>query len=181
MTAVDPTAWRGRLDRLASPTVTEAVVVQCGTDWLRPEQVAFRNEVDRAVLAAQLARGPALTVHRVVLQNLPVGRPTDIDPRAMDDAFDEWNHRLASSIALLRTRDHPVPRIHRLIIQGDQAGAPVPDMVEIREAGRWSSPQRAAQALGLFTGADSGNTTPMTSYDVGLDGPFGDADPSVHM
>jgi hypothetical protein len=101
----------------------------------------------------------------------------------MDEAFDEWNHRLASSLALLRTHDRPVPRIHRLILQGDQAGAGVPDMVEIREAGRWSSPQRAAMAHRLFTGSGSGtsSTTPMTSYDVDLDGPFGDADPSVHM
>lgn len=185
MTGVDVTHWRRRLARLSSPRVTEAVVVQCDLEWLRPRSYAFRNEVDRALTAAQSARGADLTVHRVVLQNLPASRPDDMDPRAMDDAFDEWNHRLASTIALLHTSGRPVPRIHRLIVQGDRGGCLVPDMVEIRDGGRWSDRRRAALAHGLFGGGggngSGGSTTPMTSFDVDLGGPFGDADPSVYM
>ncbi|MEV8566727.1 hypothetical protein AB0436_14330 [Streptomyces sp. NPDC051322] len=168
--------WPRRIARLFRPSVEHAVIVQCGLDWLRPQRSDLRNDIDQALLAAQLRRGSSLRLTRVVLHNLPASASTAADSDAVTRAFDEWNYRLAATMALF---SGPAPRIHRLIIPGNQAVAPVPDMVDLLENGQWSDPQNTE--LTLSTLDTAGTTTPLTSYDVDLQGPFSDGDPSIHM
>lgn len=176
--AIDVVAWRERLADLASTEVTAAVVVQCDQAWLRPGFTAFRNEVDQALMTAQLRRSQ-LAVTRLILHNLPltpdaVDRPIDID-----QAFNEWHHRLSATSVLLGSTNPSACRIHRLILRGDQPGAPIPDMVELLKNGNWTDRDQAA--LALQTVGAMGATTLLTGYDMSLDGPFGDADPSIYM
>lgn len=178
-TAIDRAAWRQRLTALAADDVTAALVVQCGLDWLRPEFTAFRNEVDQALMAAQLRRGPRLSVTRVVLHNLPVNPASGMRPSAVDRAFEEWHHRLSSTSVLFASAAPVTHRVHRLILRGDETAAAVPDMVELLTDGDWTDPRRAE--LALHTIGASGVTTPLTGYDLNWDGPFGDTDPSVYM
>ncbi|WP_327297405.1 hypothetical protein [Streptomyces sp. NBC_01197] len=138
--------------------------------------MSLRNDIDQSVLAAQLRRGASLAVTRVILHNLPAAVSQAPDADTVRRAFDEWNYRLAATGALL---SGPAPGIHRLIIAGDQADAPVTDMVDLFADGQWSDPQNTA--LALSTIGARGATTPLTGYDVDLEGPFSDGDPSVHM
>jgi hypothetical protein len=177
---MDKAFWRERLAELEAPHVTAAVVVQCGQVWLQPEFTAFRNEVDQALMTAQLRRGDRLTLTRVVLHNLPLTPETISRPPAVDRAFAEWHERLSATGVLLCPADSSaVPRIHRLILRGNQSGADIPDMVELLKNGDWTDPQKAE--LALHTVATAGATTPLTGYDMDFDGPFGDADPSIYM
>ncbi|WP_250298642.1 MULTISPECIES: hypothetical protein [unclassified Streptomyces] len=168
--------WLQRTARLTDPAIERAVIVQCDVNWLRPQRMDLRNEIDQAVLTAQLRRGASLRITRVVLHNLPASSGRAPDSDAVRRAFDEWNYRLAATGALF---SGPAAQVHRLIIPGDQAVVSVPDMVELLEDGRWSNPQNAVLALRTI-GAD-GASTPLTGYDVDLEGPFSDGDPSVHM
>lgn len=52
-------------------------------------------------------------------------------------------------------------------------------MVELLRNGDWT--ERHQAGLALHTVDTDGATTPLTGYDMDLDGPFGDADPSIHM
>jgi hypothetical protein len=177
--AIDVDAWRERLAGLEAEEVTAAVVVQCGQVWFRPELTAFRNEVDQALMTAHLRRGDSLTITRVVLHNLPLAPDAAARPAAVDQAFEEWHHRLSAARVLLCDSVSAAPRIHRLILRGDQAAADVPDMVELLRNGDWTDQQKAG--LALHTVGIVGATTPLTGYDMSLDGPFGDADPSIYM
>ncbi len=177
--AIDVRAWRERLAQLESSEVTAVVVVQCGQAWLQPEFTAFRNEVDQALMTARLRRGGALTLNRIVLHNLPLTPDAVHRPAAMDQAFAEWQHRLSATSVLFFPSGPTAPRIHRLILRGDQPRAPIPDMVEVLENGDWTNPRRAG--LALHTIDTAGATTPLTGYDIDLDGPFGDSDPSLYM
>ncbi|MFF4898366.1 hypothetical protein [Streptomyces sp. NPDC001068] len=176
---IDVAVWRERIAALSSREVTAVVVVQCGLAWLRPDLTDLRNEVDQAVLGAQLRRGTGLTVDRVILHNLPAVSGAAARASSVDRAFDEWHHRLAAASLLVRPPGSPAPRIHRLILNGSQSSAPIPDMVEVLDNGDWTDRQRAGLALDIIRTV--GATTPLTGYDMDLDGPFGDADPSVYM
>lgn len=177
--AIDVVRWRERLADLAAESVSAAVVVQCDSAWLQPEFRAFRNEVDQALLSARLHRGPSLTMTRIVLHNLPVGPVTTARPTAIGQAFEEWHDRLSIADVLLSPTTPATHRVHRLILRGDESAASVPDMVELLRNGEWTDHQRADLALRTIGG--SGATTPLTGYDVNMDGPFGDTDPSVYM
>ncbi|MFK0104847.1 hypothetical protein [Streptomyces sp. NPDC091217] len=170
---LDVSLWRERIAALESETVTAAVVVQCDLMWLRADLLGLRNEIDQAVMRAQLRRGAGLTLDRVVLHSLPV------DFAAAGRAFEEWQLRMSAAGLLLCADDRPAPRIHRLILGGDQSSAPIPDMVEVLDNGDWTDHRQAGLALDIIHTA--GATTPLTGYDMNLDGPFGDADPSVYM
>lgn len=176
---IDVSAWRERLADLEAAEVTAAVVVQCGQVWLQPELTAFRNEVDQALMTAQLRRGDSLSLTRIVLHNLPLTPNTTYRTAALDQAFEEWHHRLSATRVLLCSTNAYAPRIHRLILRGDQHSAPIPDMVELLKNGDWTDGHQAG--LALHTIDTEGATTPLTGYDMDLDGPFGDADPSVYM
>ncbi|MFI9585081.1 hypothetical protein ACIHCQ_25265 [Streptomyces sp. NPDC052236] len=173
---MSPELWRHRIARLLLPGVGAAVVVQCGVDWLRPQRLDLRNEIDEALITAQLRHGASLHITRVILHNIPASTSAGADADHILRTFDEWHYRLAAASALA---SGPAPQVHRLIIRGDQAEAPLPDMVELQENGRWSSPQNAD--LALRTIGITGTTTLLTSYDVDLSGPYSDGDPSVHM
>ncbi|WRZ92701.1 hypothetical protein OHB54_28800 [Streptomyces sp. NBC_01007] len=177
--AIDVTAWRERLADLEASEVSGAVVVQCDQAWLRPGFTAFRNEVDQALMTAQLRRGHRLTITRVILHNLPLAPDTVHRSTEVDQAFGEWHHRLSAAIVLLCPGNPAAPRIHRLILRGDQTRAPIPDMVELLKNGDWTDRYRAE--LALRTVRATGVTTPLTGYDMDLDGPFGDGDPSIYM
>ncbi|MBT2493863.1 hypothetical protein J7E96_36300 [Streptomyces sp. ISL-96] len=168
--------WRHRIAQLLDPSIEAAVIVQCDLDWLRHRLLGLRNDIDRALMAAQLRRGPSLRITRVVLHNLPATASQMSDSGALLAAFDEWHYRLAAANALL---SGSAPRVHRLITTSDQSVAPLADMVELLENGQWSGPQNVD--LALCTIDATGATTPLTNYDVGLEGPFSDGDPSVHM
>ncbi|MEU9243504.1 hypothetical protein [Streptomyces sp. NPDC048385] len=170
---IDMAVWRERIAALESETVTAAVIVQCDPAWLGPGLLGLRNEIEQAVLKAQLRRGDGLSVDRVVLHSLPVGFA------AAARAFDEWQLRMSATGLLFCADDRPAPRIHRLILGGDQSSAPIPDMVEVLDNGDWTDHQRAGLALDIIHTA--GATTPLTGYDMNLGGPFGDADPSIYM
>ena len=176
---IDVTVWRERLADLDAAEVTTAVVVQCDQAWLRPELTAFRNEVDQTLMAAQLRHGDRLTITRIILHSLPLTPDAAHRPAAVDQAFDEWQHRLSASSVLLCPNSPSAPRIHRLILRGDEARAPLPDMVELLKNGDWTDARRAGLALRSVN--TNGATTPLTGYDTNLDGPFGDADPSIYM
>jgi hypothetical protein len=177
--AIDAEAWRERMAVLQSGEVTAAVVVQCDQTWLQPRFTPLRNEVDHALMVTQLRRRDRITITRILLHSLPLA--SDAPPRsaAVDQAFDEWHHRLSAARVLLCSNNQPAPRIHRLILGNDQSTAPIPDMVELLDNGDWTNHERAGLALNLVNTA--GATTPLTGYDMNLDGPFGDADPSVYM
>ncbi|MFF7331553.1 hypothetical protein [Streptomyces sp. NPDC008150] len=178
MTEIDADLWRERMALLDSPLVTAAVVVQCGLGWLAPDNFGLRNEIDRRLASVQWRRGASLTVTRVVLHNLPASPTGSVRSRGTDEAFEEWNFRLSCTTALMHTGVNQASQVHRLIIRGDEGGAPLPDMVELLEDGQWTD-NRAL--LALRTVAAVGRTTPMTGYDVDLNGPFGDTDPSVYL
>ncbi|MFF7282134.1 hypothetical protein [Streptomyces griseorubiginosus] len=177
---IDKASWRARLAGLEAPDVTAALIVQCGQVWLQPEFTAFRNEVDQVLMTAHLRRGDRLAITRVILHNLPLTPAATSRPPAVDRAFAEWHGRLSTTGVLLCPADSSAaPRIHRLILRGDQSGADIPDMVELFKNGDWTDPNKAE--LALHTVATVGSTTPLTGYDMDFDGPFGDADPSIYM
>ncbi|MET9554977.1 hypothetical protein [Streptomyces sp. NPDC006645] len=172
----DDTYWRSRTTRLLEPSVHAALIVQCGLDWLRPDRLTLRNDIDEALLKAQLRRGRALRITRLVLHNLPVSVSRANDFRSVAASFDEWQNRLTVANCLLR---RPTPLIHRLIIRGEDPVTPPEDMVELLTDGGWTDDDRAESALRFVD--TPGITTPLTNYDADLAGPFSDADPSVHM
>ncbi|MGW7076527.1 hypothetical protein [Streptomyces sp. NPDC054866] len=168
--------WGAAIDRIGAADVQAALVVQCSLDWLRPERLPLRNAVDEALIKAQLRGDTSLRITRVLLHNLPAVVSDGPEGPAMAQSFSQWNHRLAASASLLQV---PSPHIQRLIIEGSESGASVPDMVDVQEEGRWCDAPRTDQVLRIIS--RPGATTPLTSYDVNLDGPFSDSDPSVHM
>jgi hypothetical protein len=174
VTGAAAAAWREALAGLADHAVTAMVTVQCGMDWLRPGARTLRDEVDEAVMAAARTR-PGLRIDRVVLHNLPV---TDSVPPAelavLNDALADWMYRLAATAILLAPERQP--RVHRLIAGGAGRSLGVVDGIALRRHGSWSDPDAAAALEVLARGA-----TPLTGYDLDLDGPFGDADPSSYL
>ncbi len=162
---------------MADRGVTAVLIVQCGLDWLRPGLRGLRNEIDDAVMAALLTRED-LIIDRIVLHSVPAAE--DLPPgelAALIAAYDSWLYHLAVAGALLPAAWRP--RVHRLIVGGSQRNVGVMDGVELRVNGMWSRPDAAAAALAILDRA--GATTPLTSYDIEIDGPYGDADPSVYL
>ncbi|GAA4821923.1 hypothetical protein [Streptomyces ziwulingensis] len=175
---INVSAWRERLAAVQSQDVSAVLVVQCDQIWLQPEYTAFRNEIDQHLMTAHLRRGPHLAITRVVLHNLPIAPEAPARASAVDRAFEEWQHRLAASSVLLSELPS-THRVHRLILRSDEVTARMPDMVEILRDGEWTDSHRAGAVFHAVR--TNGTTTPLTGYDVDLDGPFGDADPSVFM
>jgi hypothetical protein len=177
VTAPDDASWRDALVAMRDPAVTAVLTVQCAVDWLRPEAAPLRDEIDEAITALALAR-PAVRTDRIVLHNLPaVG---DIPAAELDDlnrAHADWLYRLALTGAMLP--DTARPRVHRLIVRGGQRTVETVDGMELQLTGTWAHPDAAEAALAIVHRA--GGTTPLTGYDVDLDGPFGDTDPSVYL
>ena len=177
MTGTSPAVWREGLGAMTDPAVTAVMTVQCGLDWLRPGSAALRDEIDEAVTELSLNRSD-VRIDRIVLHSLPA--VTDIAPgelAALNSAHADWLDRLAVAGALLP--DATRPRVHRLIVAGGQRTVDAVDGIELQVNGAWSHPGAAAATLGIL--CRSGATTPLTGYDIDMDGPFGDADPSVYL
>ena len=170
MTPAEPAPWQEALAALADPAVTAVVTVQCDLDWLRPGPAALRDEIDEALAALAMTRRP-IRIDRLVLHNLPAIEHVPPDELAeLNGAHADWQYRLAVVGALLP--DATRPRVHRLIVGGGQRSV---DAVN----GTWAHPEAAFAALGIVR--RTGATTPLTGYDTDLDGPSGDADPSVYL
>lgn len=177
MTGVAAVTWREPLASLSDRAVTAVLTVQCAVDWLRPLSWRLRDEVDQAIMAAARVRDD-LVIDRLVLHSVPV--LDDVPPgelAALNAAHADWLYRLDAATALLAPARRP--RIHRLIISAGQRTAPVPDGIAVRRLGDWSEPDDAAAALEII--GQGRATTPLTGYDLSLDGPFGDADPSCYL
>lgn len=177
MTGTTLLAWRESLPSLSDHAITAVLTVQCGLDWLRPPAWRVRDEVDEAIITAARTRDDLL-IDRLVLHNVPAidGVPAE-ELAALNAARTDWLYRLDAAGALVpRTRR---PRVHRLIISGDQLHLAVADGITVRRFGAWSHPDHAAAALEIIS--PGGATTPLTGYDLTLDGPFGDADPSCYL
>jgi hypothetical protein len=176
VTTPDCSTWREALAAMLDPAVTAVLTVQCGLDWLRPEAGPLRDEIDEAITALALSR-PLARTDRIVLHNLPsIGdlRPDEL--AELNRAHADWLHRLALVGAMLPGTARP--RVHRLIVAGDQRNVEAVDGIELQVKGIWSHPDPALAALRLV---HPGATTPLTGYDIDMDGPFGDTDPSVYL
>ncbi len=177
MTAADPAPWRDALAGLRDPDVSAVLTVQCDLDWLRPGSVALRDEIDDALATLATPRGAA-RIDRIVLHNLPaIGEVPPDELAELNAAHAEWIYRLAVVGALLPDATHP--RVHRLIVGGGQHSVGLVDGIELQVNGSWRHPDAAGAALAIVRRA--GATTPLTGYDIDIDGPFGDADPSVYL
>jgi len=177
VTGTAPVTWRESLASLSDRAVTAVLTVQCGVDWLRPPAWRTRDEVDEAIMASARARDD-LVIDRLVLHSVPVLDDVPAEElTAINAAHTDWLYRLDAAGALLpRARR---PRVHRLIVAGSQRNLAVVDGITMRQLGAWSHPDDAATALEII--GRSGATTPLTGYDLNLDGPFGDADPSCYL
>jgi hypothetical protein len=177
MTPAEPAPWQEALAALADPAVTAVVTVQCDLDWLRPGPAALRDEIDEALAALAMTRRP-IRIDRLVLHNLPAIEHVPPDELAeLNGAHADWQYRLAVVGALLP--DATRPRVHRLIVGGGQRSVDAVDGIELQVNGTWAHPEAAFAALGIVR--RTGATTPLTGYDTDLDGPSGDADPSVYL
>jgi hypothetical protein len=177
MTAPDSPTWRDALSAIADPAVTAILTVQCGLDWLRPPAALLRDEIDEALTALAIAR-PSTRTDRIVLHSLPAIGDTPAEELArLNRAHADWLYRLALAGVMLP--DTARPRVHRLIVGGAQRSVDAVDGIELQVSGTWSHPGAASAALSLVR--RTGATTPLTGYDVDLDGPFGDTDPSVYL
>ena len=96
---------------------------------------------------------------------------------ALNAAHADWLYRLAVVGVLLPEATRP--RVHRLIVGGGQRSVDAVDGIELQINGTWPDPDAASAALGIVR--RTGATTPLTGYDIDMDGPFGDADPSVYL
>jgi hypothetical protein len=177
MTDIDASSWRQALAGVSDPALTAVLIVQCGLDWLRPVSAALRDETDQAVTTLELTR-PDMPIDRIILHNMPA--ITDLPPgelAELNEAHADWLCRLALTAAMLPVAARP--RVHRLIVTGSQHSVGLEDGISLRVNGRWIDPDAAAAGLRVL--GQAGLTTPLTGYDIDLNGPFGDADPSVYL
>ena len=177
MTATNPGPWQEELAKLRDRQVTEVLTVQCGLDWLRPAAAGLRDDIDEALASLATSRRH-IRIDRVVLHSLPaVGDLPAEELAELNAAHADWLYRLAVVGALLPEATRP--RVHRLIVTGGQRSVGAVDGIELLTSKTWSDPDAAAAAQRLVRQA--GATTPLTGYDIDMDGPFGDADPSVYL
>jgi hypothetical protein len=176
VTGIAPVTWRESLPSLSDYAVTAVLSVQCGVDWLRSASWRIRDEIDEAVMTAARNRDD-LAIDRLVLHSVPVLDDVPAEElAALNAAHADWLYRLDAAGALLSRARRP--RVHRLIVAGGQRNFGVVDGITMRRRGAWSQPEAAATALEIV---HRGATTPLTGYDLNLDGPFGDADPSFYL
>ena len=173
----DPAPWQETLATLPDAGVTAVLTVQCDLEWLRPGSAGLRDEIDNA-LSALAMTGRAAQIDRIMLHNLPaIGDLPPGEVAELNHAHDDWIYRLAVVRALLPETARP--RIHRLIVPGDRPSVVPVDGIELQVNDAWTDPDAALAALSIVHRA--GATTPLIGYDMNLDGPFGDTDPSVYL
>ncbi len=173
---IDTDAWRKALKTLSGQPVTSVLAVQCAFDWLLPELTELRNEIDEAITELALSRS-AVQIDRIILHSVPATR--DVPPSELaklNEAHTDWIYRLsvAGDFVPVAAR----PRVHRLIAGRLPRSVTSVDGIEAQVNGRWEHPHAATAILSLI---QTGATTPLISYDIERDGPFGDADPSIYL
>lgn len=177
MTTIDPAPWREALAAIHDWQVTAVLAVQCDLGWLRPAAAALRDEIDETLAALAMGRR-GVRIDRILLHNPPaIG---DIPPEelaALNAAHADWLYRLAVVGVLLP--EVSCPRVHRLIVGGGQRSVGLVDGIELQLDGAWPDPDAVGAALSIMR--RTGATTPLTGYDIDMDGPFGDADPSIYL
>jgi hypothetical protein len=177
VTDTDPGAWRETLAAIRDPGVTAVLTVQCSLDWLRPAAAALRDEIDEAVTAVSLTRRH-VRVDRIVLHNLPaIDAVPPGELAELNGAHADWLYRLAVVGAVIPGAARP--RVHRLFVAGGQRRVEPVDGIDLQVNSTWTDPGTAAAALAILRRARA--TTPLTDYDIDMDGPFGDTDPSVYL
>lgn len=173
---IDAKDWRKALQALSGQPVTSVLTVQCALDWLLPESIAIRDEIDHAIAELALSSRTA-RIDRIILHNVPAARGVpSAEFSKLNEMHADWSYRLSvvGDLIPLAVR----PRVHRLIAEGRPRSVMPVDCIETRINGRWEHPKAASAAL-MFV--RSGATTPLTSYDIARDGPFGDIDPSIYL
>jgi hypothetical protein len=173
---IDAGAWREALAALSRPTVTAVLTVQCDFAWLAPELLELRNEVDDAIAGLALSR-PAVRVDRIILHSVPAtGDASPGELATLNDAHADWVYRLSVVGDFMPAAARP--RVHRVIAGRLPRSVRSVDGIEAQDSGRWEHPHAATVIASLL---QAGATTPLTSYDIERDGPFGDADPSIYL
>jgi len=176
MSPADPAPWLNALAALEGQDVTAVLTVQCGLDWLRPTHLELRDQIDEALVTLAMTRS-GVRIDRIMLHNLPAaGHEQPGELLALNSAHDDWRLRLELTGMLLRPSARP--HVHLLIVSGAQRNVGIVDGIELRRSGTWTQPDTADIALGLLR--RPGATTPL-HYELAMDGPFGDADPSVYL
>lgn len=171
--------WLDVLDEAWAAGITDILVVQCELHWLLPAWTSLRNEIDETLMSLSLNRSQPPRITRLILQNLPVRDASGNPTASLAAVFEEWRTRLIASVTLLHGPSHDAPEVHRLIVASDRFDVPGPDLVELCDQGTWRNPARVRDAFQII--ATPGACTPLTGYHMIWDGPFGDADPSVHL
>jgi len=173
----DDSAWSDVLARLRGRDLTAVLTVQCGVRWLQPQSAALRDEIDDAITALSL-NSQDVRIDRIVLYSLPaMAGVSPADLAELNGIHVDWLYRLAVTATMVPEPRRP--RVHQMIIAGDQRSVEAVDGIALQVSGVWSQPDAAAAALSILR--RPGATTPLTDYDIDLDGPFGDADPSVYL
>lgn len=173
---IDASTWREALPGQPRSGVDRILIVQCSLDWLRPGLQTLREEIDDFVTTCCSHR-TGLRIDRLVLHSLPTAQGVhDGDLDRLNASHAEWLYRLASTSVMLR---HPALFVHRLIVRGDGPPEDLEDFVDLHGDGSWLRPAQSQGVLDLINGGR--RITPLTGYDVDLNGPFGDADPSVYL
>ena len=173
---IDTEAWRQALTALSGPSVAAVLTVQCAFDWLLPELLQMRNETDDAIVELALS-GRAVQVDRIILHSVPATR--DVAPgelARLNEAHTDWVYRLSVAGDCIPAAARP--RVHRVIAGRLPRSVSTVDGIEAQVSGRWEHPHAATAILSLIQTAA---TTPLISYDIERDGPFGDADPSIYL
>lgn len=173
---IDVEAWRRAVKALSHQSVTSVLAVQCALDWLLPESIVIRDEIDDAITELALSSRP-VRIERLMLHNVPA--TADVSPSEfskLSEAHADWIYRLSVVGDCIPVGDRP--RVHRLIVEGRSHNVKPVDGIETQGQGRWEHPEAVSAALRFV---QNGATTPLTSYDITRDGPFGDTDPSVYL
>jgi hypothetical protein len=173
---IDAEAWREALRPLSGQSVTAVLTVQLALDWLHPELREIRNEIDEAITELALSH-PAAQVDRIILHSVPA--TADVPPgelATLNEAHTDWVYRLSVVGDFITAAARP--RVHRLIAGRLPHSVSSVDGIEAQVEGRWEHPHAATAILSLI---QVGATTPLISYDIERDGPFGDADPSIYL
>jgi hypothetical protein len=177
MSMIEATPWRNVVATLHDPQLTAVLSVQCDLGWLRPAAAVLRDEIDEALAALAMGRRH-VRIDRILLHSLPaIGDVPPEELAALNAAHADWLYRLAVVGVLLPEATRP--RVHRLIVGGSQRSVGVVDGIQLQISGVWPDPDAAFAALGTVRRV--GATTPLTGYDIDMDGPFGDADPSIYL
>ncbi len=163
----------------SSGAIGEIRVIQCSLNWTQSPHESIRDAIDFALFET-LLHSTNLVVTRYILHDVPprdsAGNP--IDPISQQ-SHHEWIRRLACSLALLRNdATGPRLRIHRVMRPSSAWSADLVDTLEFLEHEASIAPEVSLAASGITSAF---GITPLTSTEISLDGPYGDAEPLYYL